>query len=143
MLKSCNKAVQKTDGTAVGSCRHDLHKIITTKDGEIEVARSLANWTIVEYGSLDMPEKAEFDKKRCFYTILTKKGQVLTAYPKYPEKDALSSIPTWHAPSIGEIYPWDVIAFTPIEIPWTLIDSLRNESANKNKAFTHIYKTNT
>ena len=101
---------------------------------------TLQGWTIVENEWPRMPEKPDFERNPQLYTILTKKGRVLIAYPEYanPEPPLYHS-DDWHAPSVGRIWQTDVIAYKPLNIPWILASKMLDMPENRNKAFRKIY----
>lgn len=96
-------------------------------------------WTLTKNRWPAMPEEHDFRKSPGFYTILTVTGKVMTAYPRYAKPGDIFSTDRWHAPDVGDIWPTDVIAYKPLEIPEWLVETMRGSPKNRSRTFQEVY----
>lgn len=102
------------------------------------------DWTRPDYANATMlPPPEEYEKSPGFYAIVTKKGQVLTAVPEYANKNDMLSWDMWKSPGTRPVWPFDVVAYKKLDLPYVVIRELLDSPGMTSRSFRKIYDNTT
>lgn len=97
-------------------------------------------WTRPDYTDGTMlPDPDAYRTEPGFYAIVTKKGQVLTAYPEYGDKDDTLSWDMWKSPGARPVWPFDVVAYKRLDLPYQVLRELLDSPNMTSKTFRRVY----
>lgn len=101
-------------------------------------------WTRPDYADdTMMPPPEDYRESPGFYAIITKKGQILTAFPEYGDKDDMLSWDMWKSPGVRPVWPSDVVAYKKLDLPYAIIRELLESPDMTSKTFRKIYGSTT
>lgn len=101
-------------------------------------------WTRPDYADdTMMPPPEDYRESPGFYAIITKKGQILTAFPEYGDKDDMLSWDMWKSPGVRPVWPSDVVAYKKLDLPYAIIRELLESPDMTSKTFCKIYGSTT
>lgn len=101
-------------------------------------------WTRPDYADCTMlPPPEEYEKSPGFYAIVTKRGQVLAAVPKYGDKNDMLSWDMWKSPGTRPVWPFDVVAYKKLDLPYVVIRELLDSPGMTSRSFRKIYDNTT